>query len=54
MTQLCILNSNYVVINDRLARHYNLPEVFGNEFRPVKLPRVLNEVVFLLRQGCWR
>ena len=32
------LNSNYAVINDRLARHYNLPEVFGNEFRPVKLP----------------
>ena len=32
------LNSNYTVINDRLARHYNLPEVFGNEFRPVKLP----------------
>ena len=32
------LNSNYAVINDRLARHYNLPEVFGNEFRPIKLP----------------
>ena len=32
------LNSNYVVINDRLARHYNLPEIFGNEFRTVKLP----------------
>ena len=32
------LDSNYAVINDRLARHYDLPEVFGNEFRPVKLP----------------
>ena len=31
------LQSDYALVNDRLARHYELPEVIGNGLRPVKL-----------------
>ncbi len=31
------LQSDYVMVNDRLAEHYKMPEVIGNEFRMVKL-----------------
>jgi len=31
------LHSDYALVNDRLARHYGLPEVFGNLLRKVKL-----------------
>ncbi|MBT5845463.1 MAG: DUF1592 domain-containing protein [Verrucomicrobiales bacterium] len=32
------LHSDYALVNDRLARHYGLPEVFGDQLRKVKLP----------------
>ena len=32
------LHSDFVLVNDRLARHYGLPEVFGDQLRKVKLP----------------
>ena len=32
------LHSDYALVNDRLARHYGLPEVFGDHLRKVKLP----------------
>ena len=32
------LHSDYARVNDRLARHYGLPEVFGDQLRKVKLP----------------
>ena len=31
------LQSDYVMVNDRLARHYKLPELVGSDLRPVKL-----------------
>ncbi len=31
------LHSDYVLVNDRLAGHYGLPEVFGDQMRKVKL-----------------
>ncbi|NCG27848.1 MAG: DUF1588 domain-containing protein, partial [Verrucomicrobiales bacterium] len=31
------LNSDYAMVNDRLARHYDLPEVVTHKFRLVKL-----------------
>ena len=31
------LQSDYVMVNDRLAEHYKMPEVIGNEFRVIKL-----------------
>jgi hypothetical protein len=33
-----LLNSDYTFLNSRLARHYGLPEVDGDEMRLVKLP----------------
>ena len=32
------LHSDYALVYDRLARHYGLPQVFGNQLRKVKLP----------------
>jgi len=34
---LDLLDADYVVINERLARHYRIPDVVGNEFRRVCL-----------------
>jgi hypothetical protein len=33
-----LLQSDYTFLNDRLARHYGLPDVDGNDIRLVKLP----------------
>ncbi len=33
-----LLTSNYTYANERLARHYGIPNVFGDEFRRVTLP----------------
>ncbi len=35
---LDLLNSNYTYVNERLARHYGIPDVFGDQFRRVTLP----------------
>ncbi|MDG2384744.1 MAG: DUF1592 domain-containing protein [Pirellulaceae bacterium] len=35
---LTLLDANYSFLNERLARHYNIPEVNGPEFRRVSLP----------------
>ena len=32
------LNANYTFLNERLAQHYGIPGVAGNEFRRVELP----------------
>ena len=34
---LDILNADYTFVNERLARHYGIPNVFGNDFRRVTL-----------------
>ena len=34
---LDLLNANYTFINDRLARHYGIPNVYGSHFRRVTL-----------------
>ncbi len=33
-----LLDADYTFVNDRLARHYGIPEVFGSHFRKVLLP----------------
>jgi len=37
-TALAIIDSDFVVVNDRLSTHYGLPLVRGSEFRVVSLP----------------
>ncbi len=34
---LSFIHSDYTMANERLAQHYGVPNVFGNDFRPVKL-----------------
>ena len=33
-----LLDANYTFLNERLARHYGIPGVYGNDFRRVELP----------------
>jgi hypothetical protein len=35
---LDLLNADYTFVNERLARHYNIPDVYGSRMRRVKLP----------------
>ena len=35
---LDLLQADYTFVNERLARHYGLPDVYGNHFRRVTLP----------------
>jgi hypothetical protein len=45
-----LLNANYTFVNERLARHYGIPGVYGNRFRRVTLPD-LTQRGGLLAQG---
>src|SRR5262249_19242265 len=33
-----LLTANYTFLNERLARHYGIPNVYGSQFRRVQLP----------------
>jgi uncharacterized protein DUF1592/uncharacterized protein DUF1588/uncharacterized protein DUF1587/uncharacterized protein DUF1585/uncharacterized protein DUF1595/cytochrome c len=35
---LDLLNADYTFVNERLARHYGIPNVYGSQFRRVKVP----------------
>jgi hypothetical protein len=35
---LDLLNANYTFVNERLARHYDIPGIYGSRFRRVTLP----------------
>jgi hypothetical protein len=35
---LDLLNADYTFVNERLARHYGIPNVYGNDFRRVPAP----------------
>jgi hypothetical protein len=45
-----LLNADYTFVNERLARHYGIPGVYGTRFRRVMLPNH-NERGGLLAQG---
>src|SRR5262249_36184386 len=45
-----LLNANYTFVNERLARHYNIPGIYGSRFRRVTLPN-LDQRGGLLAQG---
>ena len=47
---LDLLSADYTFINERLARHYGIPGVYGSRFRRVSLPN-LNERGGLLGHG---
>ncbi len=31
------LNADYTFVNDRLARHYGIPNIYGSQFRRIQL-----------------
>jgi mono/diheme cytochrome c family protein len=33
-----LLNADYTFVNERLARHYGMPDIYGSRFRRVQLP----------------
>jgi mono/diheme cytochrome c family protein len=35
-----LLNANYTFVNERLARHYGIPGIYGSRFRRVTLPNL--------------
>jgi len=43
---LDLLNANYTFVNERLARHYGIPNIYGTDFRRV----ILTDPA---RLGCW-
>ena len=42
-----LLTANYTFVNERLAKHYGIPNVYGSQFRRVDLPSSLD----MRRQG---
>jgi hypothetical protein len=45
-----LLNANYTFVNERLARHYGIPGIYGSRFRRVPLPNT-DQRGGLLAQG---
>jgi len=46
-----MLDANYTFVNERLAKHYGLPNVYGSYFRKVELPANLDYRRGLLGKG---
>jgi mono/diheme cytochrome c family protein len=46
-----LLNADYTFVNERLAKHYGIPNVFGGQFRRVKLGQDMDYRRGLLGQG---
>lgn len=45
------IHADYVVVNERLARHYQIPDVYGPDFRPVPLDAARNRGGLLTTAG---
>jgi len=48
---LDLLTADYTFVNERLARHYGIPDVYGSQFRRVALPPELDMRRGLLGKG---
>jgi hypothetical protein len=46
-----LLNADYTFVNDRLARHYGIPNIYGSQFRRVQLGQELDMRRGLMGQG---
>jgi mono/diheme cytochrome c family protein len=46
-----LLDANYTFVNERLAKHYGIPNVYGSQFRRVTLPSQLDMRRGLLGKG---
>jgi uncharacterized protein DUF1592/uncharacterized protein DUF1588/uncharacterized protein DUF1587/uncharacterized protein DUF1585/uncharacterized protein DUF1595 len=48
---LDLLTANYTFVNERLAKHYGIPNIYGSQFREVTLPPELDMRRGLLGKG---
>lgn len=48
---LDLLNADYTFVNERLAKHYGIPDIYGSQFRRVILPPELDMRRGLLGKG---
>ncbi len=46
-----LMDANYTFVNERLAKHYGIPDVYGSQFRRVELPPELDMRRGLLGKG---
>jgi mono/diheme cytochrome c family protein len=46
-----LLDANYTYVNERLAKHYGIPNIYGSQFRRVTLPAELDVRRGLLGKG---
>jgi mono/diheme cytochrome c family protein len=46
-----LLDANYTFVNERLAKHYGIPNIYGPQFRRVELPKELDTRRGLLGKG---
>jgi mono/diheme cytochrome c family protein len=50
---LDLLTANYTFVNERLARHYGIPNVYGSQFRRVELPPAMEDRWGLTGKGAF-
>jgi hypothetical protein len=50
---LDLLTANYTFVNERLARHYGIPNVYGSQFRRVDLPPAMEDRWGLTGKGAF-
>ncbi len=48
-----LLTANYTFVNERLAKHYGIPNVYGSQFRRVTLPPEMEDRWGLLGKGAF-
>ncbi len=46
---LDLLTANYTFVNERLAKHYGIPNIYGSQFRRVTLARRISTCA----AACW-
>ena len=46
------MTADYTFVNERLARHYGIPNVFGSDFRRVTLDRRARGAACSARAAC--
>ena len=51
---LDLLRANYTFVNERLARHYGIPGIYGSRFRRVTLPRSISVADSSATDRYWR
>jgi hypothetical protein len=48
-----LLTANYTFVNERLAKHYGIPNVYGSQFRRVELPPAMEDRWGLTGKGAF-